>query len=133
MSRTDEMRDLTRRALAHYRAGTTDQAPSTMAIEIDAYLDPARYQREIDRVFRQLPLALALSLELPQAGSYRALNVLEVPVLIVRGKDGVARAFLNACRHRGARLCAPGSGTARAFTCPYHAWNYGDRGELISR
>jgi hypothetical protein len=133
MSRADEMRELTRRALAHYRAGTTDQAPSTMAIEVDAYLDPARYQREIDRIFRRLPLALALSIELPKPGDYRAMNVLDVPVLIVRGKDGVARAFLNACRHRGARLCAPGAGHARVFTCPYHAWAYNERGELVSR
>ena len=133
MSRADEMRELTRRALAHYRAGTTDQAPSTMAIEVDAYLDPARYQREIDRIFRRLPLVLALSIELPKPGDYRAMNVLDVPVLIVRGKDGVARAFLNACRHRGARLCAPGAGHARVFTCPYHAWAYNERGELVSR
>ena len=133
MSRAEEMRALTRRALAHYRAGTTDQAPSTMAIEVAAYLDPERYQREIDRVFRRLPLALALSLELPEPGSYRALNVLEVPVLIVRGKDGIARAFLNVCRHRGARICAPGSGKSRVFTCPYHAWAYNERGELLSR
>jgi len=133
MSRADEMRELTRRALAHYRAGTTDQAPSTMAIEVDAYLDPARYQREIDRIFRRLPLALALSIELPKPADYRAMNVLDVPVLIVRGKDGVARAFLNACRHRGARLCAPGAGHARVFTCPYHAWAYNERGELVSR
>ncbi len=133
MSREDEMRELTRRAYAHYCAGTTDQAPSTMAIEIDAYLDPARYQRELDRIFRRLPLALALGIELPNAGDYRAMKVLDVPVLIVRGKDGVARAFLNACRHRGARLCAPGSGHARVFTCPYHAWAYNERGELLSR
>ena len=133
MSREDDMRELTRRAYAHYCAGTTDQAPSTMAIEIDAYLDPARYQRELDRIFRRLPLALALGIELPNAGDYRAMKVLDVPVLIVRGKDGVARAFLNACRHRGARLCAPGSGHARVFTCPYHAWAYNERGELLSR
>ena len=133
MSRVDDMRELTRRAYAHYCAGTTDQAPSTMAIEIGAYLDPARYQRELDRIFRRLPLALALGIELPNAGDYRAMKVLDVPVLIVRGKDGVARAFLNACRHRGARLCAPGSGHARVFTCPYHAWAYNERGELLSR
>ena len=133
MSREDDMRELTRRAYAHYCAGTTDQAPSTMAIEIGAYLDPARYQRELDRIFRRLPLALALGIELPNAGDYRAMKVLDVPVLIVRGKDGVARAFLNACRHRGARLCAPGSGHARVFTCPYHAWAYNERGELLSR
>lgn len=133
MNRSDEMRELTRRALEHYRHGTTDQAPAPYAIPIDAYTDPERYAREIDRIFKHLPLALALSIELPNPGDYRAMHVIGVPVLIVRGKDGTARAFLNACRHRGARICETGSGSARVFTCPYHAWAYNDRGELVSR
>ena len=125
--------NLTRRALAHFRAGTTDQAPSTMTIPIEAYIDPARYAREVERVFKHLPLALALSIEIAQAGDYRAMQVLDVPVLIVRGKDGKARAFLNVCRHRGARLCQLGAGHARVFTCPYHAWAYNAEGALVSR
>jgi nitrite reductase/ring-hydroxylating ferredoxin subunit len=133
MDRHEEMLALTRRALQHFKQGTTDQAASTMAIPIDAYRDPERYRSERERIFKHLPLALALSIEIPLAGNYRAMHVLDVPVLIVRGKDGQARAFLNACRHRGARLCQPGSGTARVFTCPYHAWAYNDKGELISR
>lgn len=133
MNRTDEMRELTRRALEHYRNGTTDQAPAPYTIPIEAYTDPERYAREIDRIFKHLPLALALGIELPNPGDYRAMHVIGVPVLIVRGKDGEARAFLNACRHRGARICDAGSGSARVFTCPYHAWAYNDRGELVSR
>lgn len=133
MTRDDEMRELTRRALEHYTNGTTDQAPAPLAIPIAAYTDPERYAREIERIFKHHPLALALSIELPKPGDYRAMHVLGVPVLIVRGKDGEARAFLNVCRHRGARICENGSGSARVFTCPYHAWAYNDRGELVSR
>ena len=59
--------------------------------------------------------------------------VLDTPVLIVRGKDGQARAFLNACRHRGARLCELAAGNARVFTCPYQAWAYNDCGKLVTR
>ena len=133
VQRDDIMRDLTRRALAHFRNGTTDQAASPMPLEVDAYRDPARYQRELDRCFRHLPLALALSIELPEAGDYRAMTVVDVPVIIVRGKDGRVRAFINACRHRGARICKPGTGHSRLFTCPYHAWAYSTEGQLISR
>jgi phenylpropionate dioxygenase-like ring-hydroxylating dioxygenase large terminal subunit len=133
MNRREEMMDLTRRALAHFRAGTTDQAPSTMTIPIEAYIDSERYAREVERIFKHLPLALALSVEIQQAGDYRAMQVLDVPVLIVRGKDGKARAFLNVCRHRGARLCQLGTGHARVFTCPYHAWAYNDQGALVTR
>ncbi len=133
MTRHEEMLGLTRRALQHYRNGTTDQAPSVMSQPVAAYVDEARYQREVERVFKHLPQALALSIEIPQAGDYRAMQVLDVPVIVVRGKDGRARAFLNACRHRGAKVCQHGSGNARVFTCPYHAWAYNGQGALISR
>ncbi|MBK6657636.1 MAG: aromatic ring-hydroxylating dioxygenase subunit alpha [Proteobacteria bacterium] len=133
MTRHEEMLGLTRRALQHYRNGTTDQAPSVMRQPVAAYVDEARYQREVERVFKHLPQALALSIEIPKAGDYRAMQVLDVPVIVVRGKDGRARAFLNACRHRGAKVCQHGSGNARVFTCPYHAWAYNEQGALISR
>ena len=130
MNLDGESLTLARRALAHLHARTTDQAPDTLPVPIGAYTDPERYQREVDRVFRHLPLALALSLELPNPGSYRALTVMDVPVLLVRDKDGVARAFLNVCRHRGAQICQPGSGTAERLVCPYHAWQYDLQGQL---
>lgn len=133
MNLRDEMHRLTKRALQHYQNGTTDQADTIMPMPVDAYVNPARYRSEIDRVFKHLPLALALSIEIPDAGSYRAMNVLEVPVLLIRGKDGVARAFLNTCRHRGALVCQAPRGHTKVFTCPYHAWTYNERGELVGR
>lgn len=122
---------LARRALRHLIDGTTDQAPAPMEIEIGAYTDPKRYHREVDAIFRQRPLALALSLELPESGSYLARTVMDVPVLLSRGRDGVVRAFLNVCRHRGAALCKEGPGKAPRFVCPYHAWSYDREGKLV--
>jgi phenylpropionate dioxygenase-like ring-hydroxylating dioxygenase large terminal subunit len=54
-----------------------------------------------------------------------------VPVLLARGGDGVLRAFLNRCAHRGAQLVLDGGGSARRFVCPYHAWTYDERGALV--
>ena len=42
-----------------------------------------------------------------------------------------SRSFLNACRHRGAQVVAHGCGSARRFTCPYHAWSYDTKGALV--
>jgi len=131
MSTTNESNALARRALAHLRNKTTDQAPAMMELPIDAYNDPGRFQREVDRVFHHLPLGLALSIELPAPGSYKAMTVMQRPIILVRGEDGVVRAFVNACRHRGAQLCGPGSGTAKRFVCPYHAWRFDLQGQLI--
>ena len=121
---------LARRALSHLQNKTTDQAPSTMEQPVEAYIDAQRYQRELAHIFKQLPLALALSVELPAPKCYRALTVLDVPVLLSRGEDGVVRAFVNVCRHRGAQICQHGSGTAQRFVCPYHAWQYDLQGRL---
>ena len=132
MTRSEELMILTRRAVAHLEARTTDQAESTMALPVSAYCDPERYRQEVDRIFRHQPLALALSSELPGPGNYRAMSVMGTPVLLVRGSDGIARAFLNVCRHRGAAVCEPGSGKTSRFDCPYHAWSYDDQGRLAA-
>ncbi len=52
--------------------------------------------------------------------------------LVVRGPDGVLRAFYNVCRHRGSRICAGRGGAAAMLTCPYHAWTYHLDGRLRS-
>ena len=130
MTTTNDSMALAQRALAHFQNKTTDQAPATMEQPVAAYCDPERHTREVTRVFRHLPLALALSIELPGPKTYRAMNVMDVPVLLVRGEDGVARAFVNVCRHRGAQLCKVGSGTAQRLVCPYHAWQYDLQGKL---
>ncbi|MFJ4618060.1 aromatic ring-hydroxylating dioxygenase subunit alpha [Streptomyces sp. NPDC088812] len=123
---------LAQRALVHLEAGTTDQADDVMQVPVEEYLDPERWRRELDTVFRRVPLALALSAELPAAGTYKALDALGTPVLLSRGRDGAVRAFLNVCRHRGAQLCPVGTGTRHRFRCPYHAWVYDDHGSLVA-
>ena len=121
---------LVRRALKHLDNKGTDQAAGTWTQPIESYIDPDQYNREVDRLFTHSPLALALSLELPAPKSYKAMTVMQTPLILVRGADGVARAFLNACRHRGAQLCKHGVGTAERFVCPYHAWQYDIQGKL---
>lgn len=131
MTADSERYSLAARALAHLQNGTTDQASDQLALSVDAYLDPDRYAREVQAIFRDSPIALALSVELPEPGTYLARTVLGVPTLLARGQDGAVRAFLNVCRHRGAQLCDEGNGKKSRFTCPYHAWTYDDSGSLV--
>ncbi|PRC59305.1 2Fe-2S ferredoxin, partial [Mycobacterium sp. ITM-2017-0098] len=57
-------------------------------------------------------------------------------VLLVRGRDGLLRAFLNVCRHRGAQLCSDADGAEgvvkRTLRCPYHSWTYALDGKLVA-
>jgi phenylpropionate dioxygenase-like ring-hydroxylating dioxygenase large terminal subunit len=133
MSQHDTLMHLAERALAHFQAGTTDSADDIMQMPVQAYVDTQRYNAERERIFKHLPVALALSLELPKPGDYKAITVLDTPVLLVRGHDGDVRAFLNVCRHRGAQICQSGLGHTRVLACPYHAWVYDLDGSLSGR
>ncbi|WP_129782478.1 aromatic ring-hydroxylating oxygenase subunit alpha [Peristeroidobacter soli] len=123
--------EMARHNIAHVKADSIEQAEEIAKVPSDHYTDAARWNAERDRVFKELPLVLALSTELANPGDYRALNVLEVPVLLVRDADGVARAFVNMCSHRGARLVEEGAGNATRFSCPYHGWTYTRAGDLF--
>ena len=120
------------RAQALKAAGSTDMAPHALRIAAAHYTDAALLQEELQQHFRLRPLLLALTPDIPAPGSFLARDVIGWPLLLVRGDDGVARTFVNACRHRGARV-AGGRGQARSFSCPFHAWNYGSGGHLIAR
>ena len=86
------------------------------------YADPDHHALEMDRVFGRSWIGVAGTDQVEKPGRFLATTVADgTPVLIVRGDDGALRAFLNVCRHRGAPV-AQGAGTARALSCPYHAW-----------
>jgi phenylpropionate dioxygenase-like ring-hydroxylating dioxygenase large terminal subunit len=122
---------MARTVIEHRKNGTQSQADSVVKVPAENYFDPARWQLEVDRIFKRLPLVLGFSSELRAPGSYRAVEVAGTPVLLVRGDDGAIRAFVNMCSHRGAQLVDLGVGEARRFSCPYHAWTYNTSGDLI--
>jgi len=126
-----ELIEMARRNLAHVKAGTVDQAPGVYRVPATNYYDPARWQLEMEHIFKRLPLVLGFSCELREPGAYRALQVADVPLLLTRAADGELRSFLNVCSHRGSIVVPEGSGNARRFTCPYHAWSYDNRGDLV--
>ncbi len=130
MSRA-QLIEMARHNLAHVRAGTIEKTEAIHREPARHYFDEERWHLEMDRVFKRLPLMLAMTAELPNPGDYKAMDAVDTPVLIARGQDGEVRAFVNMCRHRGSQIMPPGTGSARRFTCPYHAWSYDQTGALI--
>ena len=122
MDRATEITIL-KRLLDYVETGTTTLAPAPWQNEVSAYTCPSRLQREATTLFREHPILMGLSRDWAEPGAYSTEDHVGVPILIVRGQDGKLRAFLNVCRHRGAKV-ATGSGKAGLFTCPYHAWTY---------
>jgi len=69
--------------------------------------------------------------DIPAAGDWLTFDLLGERALVIRGRDGVVRAFHNLCRHRGARLADGTSGHCKsAMVCPFHGWVYNLDGTL---
>ena len=113
--------DIARRILAHIDAGTTDEG-ATWREPVGNYLDPTRFADELD-MLRSYPSVYLPSAALPNPGDHVERVSFGVPLFAVRGRDGRARVFRNACRHRGMTL-VEGSGCAQALVCRYHGWTY---------
>jgi nitrite reductase/ring-hydroxylating ferredoxin subunit len=116
--------------LAHATAGTIRQADAIAEIPAENYYKESRWAQEMAKVFKRLPLMLAVSPELKGPGAYKAITAGNTPVLLCRNESGELRAYINACVHRGSQIMPAGCGTVKRFTCPYHAWSYNFEGEL---
>lgn len=96
------------------------------------YHDESVWQCERETVFQRSWFCVGRTEEIEGPGDFVARDVAGTGVLVVRGKDGVVRAFYNVCRHRGTVLCDEGKGSTKgAFSCPYHNWVYDLEGRLI--
>src|SRR6266568_4487134 len=96
------------------------------------YYDPAIYELEQERIFSQMWVCVGRAEAIAGPGVYQTVNVGQENIIVVRNRDGVLRAFLNVCRHRGSRLCTEITGQLKgSIQCRYHAWTYGLDGRLI--
>jgi phenylpropionate dioxygenase-like ring-hydroxylating dioxygenase large terminal subunit len=119
------------------RTETRELGDEAAALATHRYADAAHWHSEQAALFGQWPIVAAHSSELP-VGSALPFDALGVPLLLTRAADGRARAFLNACRHRGMALLSAGAEPAsakpcRSLVCPYHAWTYELDGRLRHR
>lgn len=108
-----------------------DDAPAALVRGLPRhfYTDPAVFAEEKEKIFYRTWQYLGHIAMVPKHGSYFVGKVADQEILVVRGEDGLLRAFYNVCQHRGHPL-ATGSGRCKRFACPYHAWLYDLDGRL---
>jgi phenylpropionate dioxygenase-like ring-hydroxylating dioxygenase large terminal subunit len=109
----------------------TDFSGYRMRVSTDRYYSQEYLARERERLWMRVWQIVGRADEVPQAGDYMEYRLFDQSYLVVRGKDGVVRGFVNACRHRGNQICT-GKGHATRFTCAYHKWTYGLDGKLMT-
>ncbi len=100
-------------------------------LPLDAYTSQEVFERELETLFFDSPLVAGHMDGVREPGSYMLSDWTRQPYFVVRGEDGVLRAFLNTCRHRGAPLIVREKDEPlRALVCPFHGWTYGLDGAL---
>ncbi|MGC4934785.1 aromatic ring-hydroxylating oxygenase subunit alpha [Gordonia sp. DT30] len=131
LSDTPEARnDRVRKVIKHLKEGTTDSFDEIAHISHSEYTDPALAEAERELIFGRVPSIVAHGSEIANPGMFITLQMPRNKVIVVRQKDGSVKAFVNACRHRGALLESEPSGKCRLFSCPYHRWSYDTDGSL---
>lgn len=119
-----------RALLGHLDGKATDQVAEIQRFDAIDYHDPVRAELERDRIFGKVPFIVAHSSEIPRRNDFLSIDLPRNKIVVVRQRDGGVKAFINACRHRGAQLVTEKSGTCRLFSCPYHRWSYSPDGTL---
>ncbi|HTZ37441.1 MAG TPA: SRPBCC family protein [Stellaceae bacterium] len=132
MRREDQLVEA-RKLLRYLQNRTTALADGIYRNPVSDYICEAQAAREREVFFRKGAFNVGLSALLPNPGDWMTHDYAGVPILLARDSNGGLGAFLNVCRHRGARVADGHGSDLRDFRCPYHGWCYGLDGALIAR
>lgn len=105
----------------------------TGPLPIEPMVSPDYFELERERIFKKTWLNVGRVEDIPRNGDYmvKEIAILQTTLIVVRGDDGVIRAFHNVCRHRGNQV-AQGCGNAKGFACGFHGWTYDTCGTLVN-
>lgn len=103
---------------------------TALALPAPFYVDGDAARQESRRVFARSWQLVAHDAQLREPGDHVVDTVAGVPIVLVRGEDGVLRGFHNVCRHRAGPLAWCNGQGARALRCKYHGWTYTLQGRL---
>lgn len=112
-------------ALPDIPAADLEVEPLARATTIPAawYTDPRFDALDRRAVFGRHWQGVGDASQVAAAGQHLVAEIAGEPLVVVRGKDLVLRAFYNVCRHRGGPVALE-DGCSNALQCKYHGWTY---------
>ena len=111
--------------------GWDADASRSFSLHADAYTEPEWFEVDQREIMGRTWQWLCHSEALREPGRYVTESIAGMPVVAVRGRDEILRAFYNVCKHR-AHALLEGQGTTQNIVCPYHAWTYDLGGNLTA-
>ena len=95
------------------------------------YQSPALFGLERETLFLTHWQVAGHANDIPAPGDWLSFDLMGERAVVMRGADGIIRAFHNLCRHRGARVVDGDKGNCKgAIVCPFHGWVYNLDGSL---
>ena len=113
-----------KRSLAQRRPGHTLPQPF--------YASATMYAFDLAAIWHSTWIFAGVEAAIAAPGAWFTLEIGETSVIVLRDRAGAVRAFFNACRHRGSRICTADTGRAARLVCPYHQWAYDLDGSLAA-
>jgi phenylpropionate dioxygenase-like ring-hydroxylating dioxygenase large terminal subunit len=106
-----------------------DSPENAITLPPQAYGSDDLYADEVDQIFKRGWIPLCRLEQLGAPGSYYSIDILGMPLVITRDRNGEVRVLSRNCTHRWMEVCS-GAGTAGVLQCPYHLWSFGLDGHL---
>jgi nitrite reductase/ring-hydroxylating ferredoxin subunit len=119
-----------RRKADSFRYGDRPYDEALMRVSTDRYHSRDFQERERETIWMKVWQYAGRSDELPRSGDWKEHRIFDQSYIIVRGKDGQLRGFVNVCTHRGNKLCVGGRGHTPMLHCPFHNWSFELNGKL---
>lgn len=108
-----------------------DTDPScSFSLNKAAYTDPRWHDVDVKHIMAKTWQWVCHVEKVRERGQYIAIQIAGQPIIVIRDRNGVLRAFYNVCQHRAHELLS-GEGIANVIMCPYHAWSYDLSGQLV--
>ena len=107
-----------------------DEARGRFRVARRAFVSEEILEAEREEIFSKCWLYLGYESELPEPGAFITRSVGGRDLIFNRDSSGTVHAFVNACAHRGAKLCLERRGVAKNFQCIYHGWVFGADGKF---
>lgn len=95
-----------------------------------AYTSEAFLTFERDHLLAKTWTAIGSGAEIPRPGDAKPVDLLGLPLLLLRDQDRGIRVFHNVCSHRGMQLVSAPGNVGKVIRCPYHSWVYSQAGDL---
>jgi choline monooxygenase len=111
------------------RTGYDPDPSRSLSLRAESYTDPQWFTIDQSGIISKSWQWVCHAEKMRAPGSYKTTDIAGHPIVVIRDREGVLRAFYNVCQHRAHPVLA-GEGTVQRIICPYHAWHYRLDGQL---